>query len=445
MSSPGKTLQSSRNGQEPASKLLPNALQSGRSSDTPLRRFHFLANMVSASRILTYQGIPVWRHVQVIQWTAQIVSGVLVVALVVWFFSNMAGAIQERDIPYGFSFLSREYQTPIGEHFLPYESSNSFLYALFVGITNTAIVAVSGVFLATALGVFIGVCRLSGNWIVSKLAMVYIEFFRNVPLLVQLFFWFYIVLSLPGVRESYVVFDWFYLSNRGFSVPWPNSTDYLTALIWLGLAVAAVVAGALVYRRRARMEEETGRSGYPLIYGACVAVGIGAAVWLVLSFMSGGAPFYWSVPEPQGRFGNIVGGFTARAGLLVLLTGLVMYTASFIAEIVRAGIQSVGRGQTEAARALGLSPMNTLRNITFPQALRVIIPPLISQCLNLTKNSSLGGAVAYSDLTNIAVTMTQTAPAVSIFLLIMASYLAMSLTWSLIGNYYNRRIQFGGR
>ena len=401
--------------------------------------------MVTASRILTYQGIPVWRHVQVIQWTAQIVSGVLVVALVVWFFSNMAGAIQEREIPYGFSFLSREYQTPIGEHFIPYDSHDTFLYALFVGITNTALVAVSGVIMATALGVFIGVCRLSGNWIVSKLAMVYIEFFRNVPLLVQLFFWFYIVLALPGVRESYVVFNWFYLSNRGFSTPWPNTTDYLTALIWLALAAVAIVAGVLVYRRQARMEEQTGRSGYPLIYGACVTVGIAAVAWLLLSFMSGGSPFHWSVPEPQGRFGNIAGGFTARAGLLVLLTGLVMYTASFIAEIVRAGIQSVGRGQTEAARALGLSPMNTLRNITFPQALRVIIPPLISQCLNLTKNSSLGGAVAYSDLTNIAVTMTQTAPAVSIFLLIMASYLAMSLTWSLIGNYYNRRIQFGGR
>ncbi len=400
--------------------------------------------MVSSSRILTYQGIPIWRHVQVIQWAAQIVSGIVVVALVVWFFTNMAGAIQEREIPYGFSFLSREYQTPIGEHFLPYESSDTFLYALFVGITNTAIVAVAGVILATALGIVVGVSRLSANWIVAKLAMVYIEFFRNVPLLVQLFFWFYIILELPGVRESIVVADALYLSNRGFSMPWPKATDYSVAIIWLGLAVVALVAGALVYRLRYRQEERTGQSGYPLIYGALVAIVIGALAWLVLSFASGSSPFYMSVPEPQGRFGNIVGGFTARAGLLVLLIGLVMYTASFIAEIVRAGIQSVGRGQTEAARALGLSPMNTLRNVTFPQSLRVIIPPLISQFLNLTKNSSLGGAVAYSDLTNIAVTMTQTAPAVSIFMLIMASYLAMSLTWSLIGNLYNRHIRFVG-
>ena len=401
--------------------------------------------MVSTSRFLTYQGIPVWRHVQVIQWTAQIVSGVFVVALVVWFFSNMVGAIQEREIPYGFSFLSREYQTPIGEHFLPYESSDSFLYALLIGISNTAIVAVSGVFIATALGIFIGVSRLSGNWIVARLATVYIEFFRNVPLLVQLFFWFYIVLALPAIKETYTIANWFYLNNRGFSMPFPHSANMIVSLIWLATAAAAIVIGVVIYRRQARKEEQTGQSSYPLIYGTAATIGVAALAWLALSFIFGGSPFYMSLPEPQGRFGNIVGGYTARAGLLVLLIGLVMYTASFIAEIVRAGIQSVGRGQTEAARALGLSPMNTLRNVTFPQALRVIIPPLISQCLNLTKNSSLGGAVAYSDLTNIAVTMTQTAPAVSIFLLIMASYLAMSLTWSLIGNIYNRRIQFGGR
>ena len=137
--------------------------------------------MVSSSRILTYQGIPVWRHVQVIQWAAQIVSGVVVVALVVWFFTNMAGAIQEREIPYGFSFLSREYQTPIGEHFLPYVSTDSFLYALFVGITNTAIVAVAGRLPGTSLGIFIGVSRLSPNWIVARLATVYIEFFATCP------------------------------------------------------------------------------------------------------------------------------------------------------------------------------------------------------------------------------------------------------------------------
>ena len=171
---------------------------------------------------------------------------------------------------------------------------------------------------------------------------------------------------------------------------------------------------------------------------------LAAIAWLILSGIFGDSPFSISTPAPQGRFGRIDGGITIRAGMLVLLVGLVIYTSSFIAEIVRAGIQSVGRGQTEAARALGLSPMNTLRQVTFPQALRVIIPPWISQCLNLTKNSSLGGVVGYTDLTNVAITMTQTAPAINIFLMLMAAYLAMSLTWSLIGNLYNRHIGFTG-
>ena len=400
--------------------------------------------MVNPPRVLTYQGIPVWRHVQVIQWAAQIVSAVVVVALVVWFFANMANAIQEREIPYGFSFLSRVYQTPIGEHFIPYNSSDTFLYALGVAASNTAIVAVAGVALATLLGIIIGVARLSSNWIVSKLATVYIELFRNVPLLVQLFFWFYIVLSLPPVREGYVIAGRFYVNNAGISVPWPHASGFAVALTWLALALLAVIAGVAVDKSLSRRELMTGHASYPLLFGCLTTVLIGAMAWLALSFATGEAPFFMSVPEPQGRFGRIAGGFTARAGLLVLLLGLVIYTASFIAEIVRAGIQSVGRGQTEAARALGLSPMNALRNITFPQALRVIVPPLISQFLNLTKNSSLGGAVGFTDLTNVAVTMTQTAPAVSIFMLIMGIYLAMSLTWSLIGNLYNRHIRFGG-
>ena len=213
---------------------------------------------------------------------------------------------------------------------------------------------------------------------------------------------------------------------------------------WLASAVVAVVAGVLLHRVLVRREVETGRASYPLLSGCGVAVLIGAASWLIVGAVTGEAPFAVSSPEPQGRFGRIAGGFTIRAGLLVLLIGLVMYTAAFIGEIVRAGIQSVGRGQKEAASALGLSPLAAMRHVTFPQALRVIIPPLISQCLNLTKNSSLGGAIGYTDLTNVAITMTQTAPAISIFMMIMLIYLAMSLTWSLIGNLYNRRIGFTG-
>lgn len=401
-------------------------------------------------RVLIYQDIPVWRHEVIIQWALQIVSAIIVVALVGWFFANIANAIQDRNISYNFTFLSREYQTPISDFFIPYESSDTFLYALWVAITNTLIVAVSGVILAILLGIFIGVCRMSTNWIVAKIALVYIEFFRNVPLLVQLYFWLYIVQELPSVRDAdgreqgALIPGVLYVYNDGISLPWPTAADWTVALLWLALAVGAIVAGVWVHRRLTEREIATGRSYYPVMTGFAVTFALAAVAWLALSFVAGDAVFSISTPEPQGRFGRIGGGLTAKAGLIVLLVGLVIYTSSFIAEIVRAGIQSVGRGQTEAARSLGLSQMNTLRQVTFPQALRVIIPPLISQCLNLTKNSSLGGAIGYAELTSVAVTMTQTAPAIPIFILVMTSYLAMSLTWSLIGNLYNRRTRFGG-
>ena len=400
--------------------------------------------MATVLRYLTYQDVPIWRNVHIIQWASQIVSGVLVVVLVTWFFINIGNAIQDRDIPYGFSFLSREYQTPIGQHFLDYESSDTFLYAFFVAATNTIVVSVVGVILATALGIFVGVCRMSSNWLVAKAALVYIEFFRNVPLLVHLFFWFYIVLALPPVREGYVIAQRLYINNAGLSLPWPSPSNLGVAATWGLMALVAIIIGWAVHRRLSRREIDTGVASFPLAMGCAATVLIGALAWLVLSATGGGPPFVISQPEPFGTFGRISGGLTASGGLVALLVGLVTYTSSFIAEIVRAGVQSVGRGQTEASRALGLSATSTLRNVTFPQALRVIVPPLISQCLNLTKNSSLAGAIGYSDLTNVAKTMTQTAPAVSIFILIMAAYLAMSLTYSLIGNLYNRHIRFTG-
>ena len=400
--------------------------------------------MAQMTGLLTYQGIPVWRHARILQWATQIVSGFMAVVLVAWFFLNIGGAIQDRNIPYGFSFLDREYQTPIGHHFLPYESSDSFLYALGVAATNTVFVSIVGVILATALGIVIGVSRLSGNWIVSKLALVFVEFFRNVPLLVQLFFWFYIFLALPPERDGFVFFDRLYVNNAGVSMPWPVPSDVGTGLVWLALALVGVIAGVIVHRFLLKRETMTGRASYPVIYGAITTVGIGLITWIALMAAAGESPFVISQPAQQGTFARVAGGFTAPAGLLALLIGLVMYTASFIAEIVRAGITSVGRGQTEAARALGLSNLSALRHVTFPQALRVIIPPLISQFLNLTKNSSLAGAIGYSDLTNVAKTMTQTAPAVSIFVLIMLSYLAMSLAYSLAGNLYNRYVRITG-
>ena len=395
-------------------------------------------------RYLNYQGVPFWRNVYAIQWAMQIASGILVVALVSWFLINIGNAIQERDIPYGFNFLSREYQTPIGHHFLGYESSDSFRYAFIVAATNTIIVSFIGIVLATVLGAIVGIARMSGNWIVSKAALVYIEFFRNVPLLVHLFFWFYIVLALPPIREGYVIGQGLYINNAGISMPWPSANDSGIATLWLVFAGVAIVIGWAVRRWLTQREIETGVRSYPLALGALAAVITGAVAWVVLSFTGDAAPFGISQPAAQGTFGRISGGFTLPGGMIALLVGLITYTASFIAEIVRAGVQSVGRGQIEASRAVGLSAASTLRNVTFPQSLRVIVPPMISQCLNLAKNSSLAGAIGYSDLTNVAKTMTQTAPAVSIFILIMAAYLAMSLVFSLIGNLYNRHIRFVG-
>ena len=400
--------------------------------------------MAIIPRSLTYQGIPIWRHVRVIEWATQLVSGVLVVALVGWFFANISNAIVEREIPSGFDFLSRAYQTPIGHHFLPYESSDSFLYAFVVAATNTLTVAIAGIILATALGVLVGVARMSSNWLVSKAALAYVEFFRNVPLLVQLFFWFYLILSLPPVEDGYVIAQQVYVNNAGLSLPWPTANGFDAAVTWLGLAMVAIIAGVAVYVGLDRRETSTGKATRAVVMGGSTAIVIAAASWLIIAAVVGEAPFAISQPAPQGTFGRISGGLTLPGGLIVLLIGLVVYTSSFIAEIVRAGIQSVNRGQPEAARALGLSPMNALRHVTFPQAMRVIVPPLISQHLNLTKNSSLAGAIGYSDLTNVAKTMTQTAPAVSIFLLIMVAYLAMSLTFSLIGNLYNRQLRLKG-
>ena len=389
--------------------------------------------------LLSYQGIELWRHSVVVRWTLQIVSAVIVVSLVAWFLANIADAVQSREIPYGWGFLDRAYGTPVGHHFLPYESTDSFGYVLAVAGVNTAVVSVVGMLLATGLGLLLGLGRLSGNWLAAKLATIYVDVFRNVPLLVQLFFWFYVFLALPPVREGHVIGGVF-INNSGISLPFPNATGVGVALVWSVLAAGALAAGCGVFRVLGGRELRTGRPFYPVLLGAAAAVAAGAVFWILLSLASGESPLVMSFPDPEGRFGRIVGGFTAPGALVVLLAGLVLYTSSFIAEVVRSGIESVQRGQAEASRALGLTPMATLRHVVFPQVLRAIFRPLLGQFLNLTKNSSLAGAIGYADLTNVGKTMTQTAPVVSVFLLVMAAYLAISLAFSLICNVYDRRV-----
>ena len=390
----------------------------------------------TVTRLLYVQGVPLWRNVVALRWALQVVSAVLVLSAIALFLLNVAREIEARDLPFGFSFLNRAAQIPIGETIIPYEPSDSYLHGLVVAALNTVKASVLGVILATAIGISVGVARISPNWLLSRIALVYIEIFRNIPLLVQLLFWLALVLTLPRVAESFVVADTFYLNNSGVFLPWVSAQDGFWP--WALITAIGVGLAVLAYRRLSRREMETGRQSYPVIAGAAIAVGLSLVALLVL------APMTVDVPQIEGRFGRLQGGTQLSGNFMALLVGLVIYTSAFIAEIVRAGIQSVGKGQTEAARSVGLSGLLTLRHVTFPQSLRVIIPPMISQFLNLTKNSSLAAAIGYPDLVSVSSTMTQIAPAISLFIIVMLSYLSMSLLYSLIGNLYNRMIRFQG-
>ena len=388
---------------------------------------------------LSFGAIPFWRDVRVLRALTQIVSAVLVVSLVVFIVTQVLAAANERGFSLGFDFLREEAGFPIAESVIGYEESDTFLYALGVGILNTLKVAILGVILATILGTFLGICGVSTNWLVSRIAVVYVEIFRNVPLLVQLFFWYFGVFQLlPQVRESIQWPGPFILNNRGIYMVWGSPTDaFVPWLVAVLIAVAVAVVVAVVL---SRVESRVGRSTYPLSVAVAIVVVIPALAWIFMP----DSPLMRDAPE-LGRF-NYEGGLRLTPEFASLLIGLVIYTAAFIAEIVRAGINSVRRGQTEASRALGLTPLQTLRFVILPQALRVIIPPLISQYLNLTKNSSLAIAIGYPDLFSVArIMVNQAGRAVPIFLLIMASYLAMSLTYALIGNIYNRRVRFEER
>ena len=388
----------------------------------------------AVTRLLYVQGVPIWRNVIALRWALQIVSAVVVLSAIALFLLNVSREIEARDLPFGFSFLNRAAQIPIGEAIIPYEPSDSYLYGLGVAALNTVKASVLGVILATVLGVIVGVARMSPNWLLSRIALAYIEVFRNIPLIVQLLFWLAIVLTLPKVAESFVVADTVYLNNSGFYLPWLSAQAGFWP--WALITAIGVALAVFAFRRLSRREVETGRPSYPVLTGAVIAIGISLVALLVLS------PLAVDVPQIEGRFGRLQGGAQLSGSFMALLVGLVVYTSAFIAEIVRAGIQSVGKGQTEAARSVGLSAMLTLRHVTFPQALRVIIPPLISQFLNLTKNSSLAAAIGYPDLVSVANTMTQIAPAISLFMIVMLSYLSMSLLYSLLGNLYNRKIRF---
>lgn len=362
----------------------------------------------------------------------QIVVVGLVAGLVWWLWRNTVHNLDARRIATGFGFLSREAGMPIADSLIPYRPSDTYLRALTVGVLNTLRVAIIGIILATVLGTLIGIARLSKNWLLAKLATVYVETVRNLPLLLQLLFWYALLQGLPPGRQALHPVDGIYLSNRGLVLP---TLLWLPAHAWVLLALIVGTAASLLYRKFAlarQFRDGRPRRVWPVAF--VLIVGLPSCVSFTL-----GIPNTLSWPELRGF--NFVGGTVMSPEYVALLMALTTYTAAFIAEIVRAGILSVSRGQWEAAEALGLRRGLALRRIVLPQALRVIIPPLTSQYLNLTKNSSLAVAIGYQDIVSIAnTTLNQTGQAIEGIALIMVVFLVISLSVSLSMNWYNARI-----
>jgi len=362
-----------------------------------------------------------------------------VVGFLVFLVFNTLANLESRGIETGFGFLARESGFGINQTLIPYTETSSFGWVFVVGLLNTLLVSALGIVLATLLGFLIGIARLSRNWLIARFATVYIETFRNVPLLLQVFFWYVSVLTaLPHPRNSHALGEAVFLNQRGLFVPRPLLLE--GAGLVLGAAVAAVVAIFLLAHWSRRHRERTGRPLPVIRYALLLLIGLPG-----VAFFVAGQPLSWEFPALRGF--NFQGGLSIIPELTALLVALTIYTAAFIAEIVRAGIQSVPHGQTEAASALGLNRSQRLRLVLIPQALRVIIPPLTSQYLNLLKNSSLATAIGYPDLVNIfaGTSASIAGQAIEIITMTMAVYLVVSLSISAFMNWYNARIALAER
>jgi general L-amino acid transport system permease protein len=359
---------------------------------------------------------------------------VAVVLVLYWIVRNTVDNLRRANIASGFDFFDREAGFDVAQTLIPFTASDTILTAFWVGVLNTLLVAVLGIVLATIIGLAVGLARLSPNWLLARLGTVYVETLRNIPLLVFLLFWYRAVLSvLPGPRQGFSLPFGINLSNRGLTMPAPvlgEGFGLTLAAFALGLVVAVAIAW---WARRRRVE--TGVS-FPTGRVALAVIAIPTAV----VFIATGAPLAFDVPELQGF--NFEGGYNLEPELVALLVGLSGYTAAFIAEVVRAGVLAVSHGQTEAAQALGLTRGQTLRRVVLPQAIRVIIPPLTNQYLNLTKNSTLAIAIGYPDFASIFLGSVnqRTGQAVEVVVITMLFYLAVSLATSLFMNWFNRRV-----
>lgn len=370
----------------------------------------------------------------------QLIAVVLVVTVLGIITDNLLYNLDQLGIQSGFDFLDSQASFDIGESLIAYDRSDSYGQAIIVGLINSLRIMVLGLVLATILGLIVGIARLSENWLVRNLALVYVEVFRNIPLLLQLLFWYFaFFLQLPKIENRIALPGGIFLAQRGVALPWLAATPGTG--IWLVLLALGILGAAWLWRWRTRLMVEEGRREKPILW-AIGSIIIASAIALILTQT---VPFTVTLPQVINN-AQFQGGLVITPEFSTLLLGLVIYTASFIAEIVRAGIQSVPKGQVEAAQALGLKSGRIMQMIILPQALRVIIPPLTSQYLNLTKNSSLAIAIGYPDLYFVTSTATnQTGQAVEVISLMMVTYLSISLLISLLMNLYNRSVQLHER
>lgn len=375
-----------------------------------------------------------WNDPKVRAVAFQVLAAALVAWLIYTLFQNTLTNMHQRNIQTGFGFLSQRAGFGIVFSLIPYDSTMTYGRTFVVGLLNTLLVSGLGIVLASILGFVVGIARLSRNWLVAKLAAVFIEVFRNIPLLLQIFFWYFAVLgAVPPARQSLSLGKLFFLNNRGLFLPGPIFKPGM-GVVWAA-AVLAIVAVIVLKRWAHQRQERTGKQFHTFWTGLAILLVLPVAAFLLM-----GRPLAWSIPRLQGF--NFAGGLSIMPELAALVVALTIYTSAFIAEIVRSGILSVSHGQTEAASALGLSHGLTIRLVVIPQAMRVIIPPLTSQFLNLTKNSSLATAIGFPDLVSVfmGTTLNQTGQAVEIVAMTMGVYLSISLAISLFMNLYNRSV-----
>lgn len=385
------------------------------------------------------QIIARWRaRVRLRDVVAQLVVAIVLFMAVYWLISNVASNLERQNIASGFGFFNERAGFGINQTLIDYDEDNSYGRVLAVGLLNTLLVSVLGIAAASFLGFFIGIGRLSQNWLINKMATVYIEIFRNVPLLLQIMFWYFGVLrNLPVPRQSLSLGEFVFLNNRGFMLP---AIEAGAGAAWYLLAIMLGV-GAFFWSKRHAQQVLAETGNIVSVWRPALTILILA---LLAAYLIAGVPFQLDLPVLSGF--NFRGGVSVIPEFVALLLALSLYTASFIAEIVRAGIEAVDKGQREASAALGLTSSQALSLVIVPQALRVIIPPLTSQYLNLTKNSSLAVAIAYPDIVSVfaGTTLTQVGQAVEIILVTMLIYLTLSLLTSLIMNWYNARIALVG-